>query len=619
MAARIKSSWDLKKSEPDPRCWICNSNGAERHNGRYVAWPVDNAKNAAPDIIRCTIPGGMLAAEDCYIAKIYVKYERESVLDYETMMNEQVDLSNKRNVRKIKRKISRVLQNLGVAYADRAGLIEASNEVATSAWVTQKDGKEAIHINPWCLVKMNMSKLVRLVKKEVVHRALFRNLQNLTNKDVLNFTLDVLSMRVIAQTPAGRLDKQTVRLCEQLFNPKLYKKFPLLALCDASLTSAQVKRRLPYEISEIWHMLYGPEKEGSNILPDLADIKPSTLYFKIKALFDKVFADAIKNGATNAGDNPEEGDSETNYPWNIEADNQTADGSVQNDTQASAEFDKKNAALNEGVRKSMIPKRYRNNKSWSNSASQFWNEQIVRKKDFVNDRLKEFAKKWRTEKILEDLEAQLEKITGKEDTEVKPYAEELTYDGMLMVSFGISQELGLFWNKEDSLQRNRKKVAAFFDLSPSMTSLFPYMIRVVESVEEQCDVVFSRNLPQEEGGGTTRGGYGFAGSVTVLTEDDMEAMKRGQLKAGSSTCFNAILDHVFNQIEEDNIDIVLCFTDGLSSLSEDRIEKFNETGRLFFPIYMTQYHGGDGDVHEVSSNLDNLNGDSFTLCLPPIG
>jgi hypothetical protein len=573
----------------------------------------------------------MLAAEDCYIAKIYIKYLREPVLDYDTMMSEQVDLTNKRNTRKIKRKISRVLQNLGVAYADRAGLLEASNECATSAWVTDKMGKEAIYLNPWILLKFNMSKLVRLVKKEVVHRALFRNLQNLTNKEVLNFTLDVLSMRVIAQTPAGRIDKQTVRLCEQLFDPKLYKKFPLLALCDASLTSQQVKRRLPYEVSEIWHMLYGPVKtkagKETTKLPDLADIKPSTLYFKIKSLFDKVFADAIKNGAINAGQSGEDGEdgdgegdgSETNYPWNIEADNQTPDGAVQNDTQASAEFDKKNMALNEGVRKSMIPKRYRNNADWSNSASQFWSEQIVKKKDFVNDRLKEFAKKWRTEKMLDDLEAQLERIVGKNETEIKPYAEDLTYDGMIMASFGISQEMGLYWNREDSMENSRKKVAAFFDLSPSMTSLFPYMIRVVESVEEQCDVVFSRNLPAEEGGGTERGGYGFAGSVTILTEDDLEKMKKGQLKAGSSTCFNAILDHVFTRIEEDNIDIILCFTDGLSSLSDDRIQKFNESGRLFFPIYMTEYHGGDGDKHEVTSNLDELEGDSFTLCLPPIG
>lgn len=610
---RIKSQWDLNKSNPDPRSWRCNSDGRERAKGKYVAWPVAGSTKNSPDVIRCVVPGGNLAAEDCYIAKIYVKYIREETLDYEFMMKNLVDLNDKKNQRKIKRKISRILQNLGVAYADRAGLIDASNDTASSAWVTDKNGKEAIYMNPWLLLKMNMSKLVRLIKKEVVHRALFRNLTNLTNKEVLNFTLDVLSMRVIAQTPAGRLDKQSVRLCEQLFNPKLYKKFPLLALCDCSLTPNQVKNNLPFEIAEIWRSLY--DDCGTGRLPDLREIKPSTLYFKIKSLFDKVFGAAVKNGAVNAGQDG----SETNYPWNIEPDKQTADGATQNDTDASAEFDRKNAALNEGVRKSMVPRRWRNNRNFSNSATDFWNEQVVQKKNFVNDKLKEFAKKWRTEKVLEDIEAQLERIVGRDETEIKPFAEDLTYDGMVMASFGISQEIGLYWNKEDSLDKNRKKVAAFFDLSPSMTSLFPYMIRVVESVEEQCDVVFSRNLPKEEGGGTARGGYGFAGSVSVLDEDDMERMKKGELKAGASTCFNAILDHVFNQIEEDNIDIVLCFTDGLSSLTEDRIQKFNESGRVFYPIYMTHYTGGKGDKHKVTSCLDDLNGESFTLCLPPIG
>ncbi len=601
--AKISSLWDISKGLPDQRAFNCDARGKANPNGRYLAWPTDKAAKTTPETVYSVVPGGMLSAAHCYITKIHIKYVREAMFDYKKFVTLPVDLTDKKNKRRIQRKISRILQNLGVAYADRAGLLQASNDVATSAWITDKNGKEAIAINPWILLQNNMSTLVRLVKKEVVHRALYKNLGELSNKKILNFALDVLSMRVVSQTAAGKLDKQTVRLAERLFDPKVYKKFPLLALCDPSLTSDQVKNNLPHAISDIWHSLYG--KSQYSLLPSLSTVKPSALYFQIKALSDKIFG------------------TEANYPWNVEPSKDNKDGSIANDDQASAQFDKKNDALNNGVRDNMLPRKYRGKKGrrgggYSNALSRFWEEQVVRKKDFVNEELKKFAKKWRTEKMLEDIEGKIEQIIGKDEVQIKPYAEELTYDGLIMASFGISQEMGIYWNNDDSFDNNRKKVAAFFDLSPSMTNLFPYMIRLVETVEEQCDVVFSRNLSKEEGGGTARGAYGFAGSVTELDENDMEKMKKGNLKAGMSTCFNAILEHVFERIESDNIDIIICFTDGESSLSKDNIQKFNDTGRQFFNIYMKPYYGGEASGLKITSDLDELNGESFTLCLPPV-
>jgi hypothetical protein len=608
--ARVTTSWDITKGLPDKNCWHCNANGASKPNGKYIAWVMAGATKTTPDIIRCTVPGGLLTAQKCYIAKIHIPYIRESCFDYEKFRTTPVDLVDKKNRRKIDRKISRILQNLGVAYADRAGLLKASNETPTTAWVTDKNGREAILINPWILLKHNMSVLVRLVKKEVIHRALFRNLSELSNKIILNFTLDVLSMRVIAQTPAERLDKQTVRLSERLFNPRIYKKFPLLALTDCSLTNHQAKRNLPLAIYEIWAELYGGDRYGN--LPSLKRIKPSTLYFKIKSLIDEIVIGGVSKGAGEKG-------TETNYPWNVKPGESDGKGNTKNDADVAGEFDKKNEKFNDAVKQSFVPKRFRNSKWYSNSASNFWDEQIIQKKDFVNDTLKEFAKKWRTEKMLEDVEGKLRQIMGNDEVEVQPYPEELTDNGVIMMAIGISEAMGgIYWNKDDSESSNRKKVAAFFDLSPSMTHLFPYMIRVVESVEEQCDVTFSRNLPKEQGGGTAKGAYGFAGSVTELDEDDLQAMKDGKLKAGNATCFNAILEHIFTKIEEESIDIILCFTDGYSSLSQENIDKFNETGRQFFNIYMTEYHGAGSDRTNVTSDLDNLNGESFTLCLPPV-
>jgi len=607
----VDSLWDVTKGMPDPKAWFCNNRGDVKQNGNFICWPKNASKNVTKDIIRCCVPGGALAAEECYIARVHMPYVREATFDYKKFRETPVDLNDKLNLRRCERKIGRILQHLGVAYVDRAGLLYTTNDIPVSAWFTNQNGKEGIALNPWVLLQTNMQYLTRLAKKEVVHRALYRNLSELSNKVILNFTLDVLSMRVIAQTPFEKIDKITIRLAEKLFNPKVYKQFPLLALCDCSLTADQVKRNLPSVIANIWCELYETDKRG--FLPSLKEIKPSALYFKIKALVDDIFIQSIEMGAGNPL-------TPTNYPFNVTPSNEINKNSYNDDT-VSTQFDKKNESLNNATRDSFKPRKFKNNKGWSNAVTNFWDEQIIQKKDFVEETLKEFAKKWRTEKLLEEMEGKLQQIIGRDEVELKPYPEELTYDGQVLMALGISSPdvIPLYWNEDNSTSNNRKKVAAFFDVSPSMDSLLPYMVRIVESIEETCDCTFMRNLSEEEGGGTGRGAYAFAGSVTDVTEEDLEKMKKGKFKTGASTSFDSVLKHVLEKIKEDNLDIIIIFTDGESGLAnKDGIEEFNKSGRKMYRIYMTPFYGDNRDKKAITSDLDQLNGDSFTLCLPPL-
>jgi len=607
----VETLWDASKGLPAPNAWFANNRGDSKKTGNFICWPKNGAVQTSKDVIKCCIPGGGINAEDCYIAKVYMPYVRETPFDYKKFREFPVDLNDRMNERRCERKIGRILQNLGVAYVDRAGLLYTTNDIAVSAWFTNYQGKEGIALNPYVLLQTNMQYLTRLVKKEVVHRALYRNLSELSNKVILNFTLDVLSMRVIAQTPYEKLDKITVRLAEKLFVPKDYsKKFPLMVLCDPSLTPDQVKRTFPTAIANIWCELYEPDKRG--FLPSLKEIKPSALYFKIKGLIDDIFVTSIQQGAMNPL-------TPTNYPFNVTPSNEINKTSYNDDT-VSTQFDKKNEALNNATRDSFKPRKFKNNRSWNNSVTQFWDEQVIQKKDFVEETLKEFAKKWRTEKLLEEMEGKLQQIVGRDEVELKPYAEDLTYDGTIMMALGISspEVLPLYWNKDDSETNNRKKVAAFFDLSPSMQNMLPYMVRIVESVEETCDCSFMRNQPDAEGG-TVRGAYGFSGSVRDISEDELEQMKKGKFKTGASTSFDEVLSHVLKKIKEDNLDIIIIFTDGESGIANnENIKEFNESGKKMFKIYMTPFYGDNRGKTKITSDLDKLNGDAFTLCLPPL-
>jgi hypothetical protein len=611
--SKIEALWDITKGLPHAQAWFCNKFGEFKKNGNFIAWP--KGGKSSIDTVKCCVPGGNLAAEEVYIAKVYQPYIREATFDYAKQREFPVDLSDKLNKKRVERKISRILQNLGVAYIDRAKLIFATNNVSTSAWFTDYLGKEGIAINPWILLQTNMQYLTRMVKREVIHRALYRNLSELSNKIILNFTLDVLSMRIIAQTPYEKLDKITVRLAEKLFNPKIYKQFPLLALCDCSLTAKQAASQLPSQVLQIWDELYKPDSAG--FLPSLKNIKPSALYFKIKSLIDEIVIVGLKEGATM-------GTSLTNYPFNVIPSNEVKEPSNQtltlNDDSVAPEFDKKNNSLNQAVKSSFKPKKFKSNMSYSNSLTEYWNEQIFKKQDFADNRLKEFAKKWRTEKLLEEVEGKLQEILGKDTSKILPYPEELTYDGQIMMALEVSspEVLPIYWNHDNDEINKKKKVAAFFDLSSSMQPLLPYMVRIVESVEEQCEMSFVRG-DNDAPNGTKRGAYGFSSKVIPLSEEDLENMKTGKLKCGVGTSYEQVLQYVHETVIKEDVDIVICFTDGLEgAISDETIAKFNATNKKFYRIYMKQYFGDDKDSIKVTSDLDRLNGESFTLCLPPL-
>lgn len=599
---KVQSLWDVTKGMPHTSAWFSNSKGEPKPNGSFITWPMQGGKSST-DTIKCCVPNGPLAAQECYIARLFKPYVREATYDYDKIRTTEVDLNDKANNKKINNKINRVMRKLGVAYVDRAGLMFATNDVKISGWFSNYQGKEGLALNPWVILQTSMPKLVRLVKKEVIHRALFRNLLQLSDKTVLNFTLDVLAMRVVATNPYDKLDKITVRLAENLFNPSLYKQWPFLCLTDPSLTAAQVKKHMPPEVAAIWCDLYETDNKG--FLPSLREIKPSALYFRIKNVMPETGKDAVAS-------------KDFNYPWNITADSIVGDNTF-NDTSVSNEFDKKNSALNQAVQQDSKPRRFRNNRNYNNSVTQFWKEEVHKKKDFVDDNLKALSRRIKTQRLIEDIEGKIAEIIGRESSRIQPYPEQLSDEGSMMLALGISDPdtFPFYWNSEESTSNKRKKVSAFFDLSPSMREFYPYMVKITESIEELCGL--SMHVQDEDNPGeTVRGAYTFAGHVKTLYEEELMKMKEGVFQPGASTRFDSVLDEICDKVDAENIDIILIFTDGEGGIQdEEKIKQFNESGKQAFKIYMaTQYSKGPSLDHVVS-DFDKLNGDSFTLKLPP--
>lgn len=605
MAIKTSINLDTVLKNPPKDGFICNAFGKPASKGKYFCWPIGSPTTfKATDEILATI-GNNINAERCYIVKLVVPYKREHTIDLKKYLANPIDLSDRKYSKKINRKIQIILNRLGVAFADRAGIVSVSNKVACSSWHTSGN-REGITLNPHIVLRNDMSFVSRLIKKETIHRALFRNLYELSNKRILNFTLDVLSMRCIAQTPYNKLDKQTVKLAEKLFTTKIYKAMPFLALLDCSITAKQVKANLPPAVADIWLELYGEDQYG--FLPPLKNLRPSALYFKIKALVGDIQLDEAEAGDGKG----------FMYPWETMASNvktnEKGEQQTHRNENIAASSNRQSASIENGVKKQFVPKSKRYGLGFSNEFTDFWQENVVEKESFVTERLAEFAKKWRTKNLLENAEAKLKNRIANENVKIELYPENLTDDSILFAVCGITPNLiPFFWNKVDAQHTNRKRIAAFFDVSPSTQPFWPYMVHILERIEEDCDVQFTRNTEH----GIEDGAYTFAGSVKSLSRDEVDQMKKGKMPGGASTCFNSVLNEVLGRIETDKLDIILCFTDGESSCSQENIKKFNETGKTFHRIYFNINYKEGGAEREIKSDLDALNGDSITLNLPP--
>lgn len=615
---KISSEFDGNHKFP-AKSFTGNSFGQPDVNGRYILWPKDGTETLrVPDTVLSTGPGGLLSKTTHYIAKVVFPHIRQKTFDYKKALENPIDLTNKNILRKIQGKINQIMTKLGVSYADRAGMVIPKNSVASAAWfIDDSTGKEGIAINPYWIIKSDLNALGRLIKKEVIHRALFRNLNELNNKEILNFTLDIISMRVVAQTPYDKLDKYTVELSEQLFNPKIYKLMPILALLDCSLTDGQAQK-LPIHIYEIWASLYKPDDSG--FLPPISELRPSSLYFKIKALMDQMTLEDLATNAGFGGKKSDGSDGKSGYPFNIKANQKIKDGgksSTLKDETISPTPNKQSQNLDKNVRKSFIPKNKRYGDGFSNTLSSFWDKEVVHKKEFADETLQEFSRKWHTEKLLETVEGKIKDIIDHGKVRVEPYPNDLTDEGMLMAAVKISGPaptglIPFYFNHAPDEKNNVKKVMPFIDLSPSMQWSFPYIAKMIEDIEHQCDLTFQTT---NKDGTLQRGAYGFAGDVREISETELEEMKKGNFKMGSSTSYQAVIEHTIEKSITEDIDTILCFTDGDSDVNQKAIDKFNSLNKKFHRIYF-KMKDGPKKSGDITCSLDKLAGESFTLHLP---
>lgn len=544
--------------------------------------------------------------------------------------------------RTLKNKLIRVISNAGLAYSSWIALVELVDKIPgfdTAAWVyNDKTKKEHIWFSRR-LVKMLTVDLLKLVlRHEMLHKSMYRGLMAVGNKELLNFALDACINKTLwLSDPEGM-----VKLGEVMW-PDPNTRPNVMALLNPSIKTDErnsMEPRIQALFDRIWwnpmkgfkdgvpidhgqtcrDYYEGTGTFGNDYIPDALN-----LYNALAALLNADDKKQIEEKYKFLANEGQKGDkSESGKDKGQEGDGDPKDGK-QKPKKGSKHIrggrfrfratDKGTMKGEKGVADQVlaeIKKQYQKmNESGERgggfstfeNVNDFFNQYVYIKEEADVKDIQEFIRRMETLRQVEGITANIYK-NFRSRTAIQPFPNRLTRVGFELVALGFTKMVPLYFNKVNADQGGRKKICCYFDTSPSMNEFIPYMVWMAEFFDN-CEECFID-------GGKYRGRYGFSGTVKGIPMEAWDDFKNGRVRGGYSTSFDAVVRHACDRIEDDEVDVILVFTDSYSGLSEDLVQRFNESGKKCYNIYFG-YSSEHYKAGEITCDLDKLNGESYTI------
>lgn len=569
----------------------CDHAGVISNNGKYIIWTEQDSYGTPYN----------------KMAKLIFPEEEIEPINYKTLKKEcktdpWLDMSRPRSKRKLLNKLLKVYSYLGLTYVDATRSVIISNEVDTACWGNTHGNKEFVLINPYIIKYGTVRQIAFVLQHEFMHRALYRGRKHLKDTFLVNVVLDICINALLARNDLNKIEKNATNSCRWLY-PKESRE-NVLALCNSSLKTGEVNK-LPSHLQKIWKEIYGDNpSNGKRILPYLK-ATPEDLYFRLKPHVDQSWHDCLLPICLG-GQNPFGHDEETEEGNQSRIIEIPGIGEIiLHDAESNDIPSAQDKRLDNDIRKSLLPAKYRRGGKYSNQKTSWWDNVKRDPEDIHNEDLSEYAKRIKTEKMLEDLVGRVTRdYVNDVNQEVIPKI--LTDEGVTLATIGFCPPNYPFYFNQEG-ETGKRRCVVFFDLSPSMTNFFAYIAGICKRLEDIMDMVFARNNVKEPGR------LAFAGDVKELTEKEIEEMSEGKLKAGCSTSFDSVLKYCNEKIDTADVDCCLIFTDGESSFEETTGREFIDRGKNMYRIYIIEEYD-NRDI--VESCLDKLPGSSFTLKVP---
>ena len=549
--------------------------------------------------------------------------------------------------RRLENKLMRVITKAGVSWASWSSLVEIADTInghplpfETAAWIYNEHTKqERIVFTPKILKELPVNLLILVLKHELLHKSMYRGTQNVGNLELLNFALDASINKILWLSNP----KQAAKLGSWIVPPNSDGRSDIHAVLNPDVRTkdlADMDTRLRSIVEDIW-WVENFEKDfdtgltidkgrtccehydvhqtfGNHKVPD-----PLTLYNKLAALLSREQKEEIKKiysfiGADEEGKESNAGnqtDCPRGGPKNIRAvDKNTIDAEKRFANEVLYAIEKEGRKQDGG--------RYRGGKGYSayTDMHAFFEQYVYSKKNAETEGLNDFINRWETLKQVEGICHTIHN-TFRKVSSIEPFPNELTRTGLELVALDVSgPDLPYFFNIASQGDGAKKKVCCYFDCSPSMDAFIPYMLHIVDYIDG-CEEA-------EISGGKYKGRYIFSEKVKGIPENKWEDFKQGEIRGGCGTSFEAVALHAIERIENDQVDIILVFTDGFSYINEDVVKKFNDSGKKCYTIYFS--HGNYTYGHsryrhrydtpmksnkdnQMTSDLDKLDGQGFTI------
>ncbi len=200
---------------------------------------------------------------------------------------------------KLRSKLARSINKLGLSWTTYAALIDIGNQIGpykidTAAWYYNiKTKQERIIVNPRLIEDLKAEELALVLKHEMLHKAMLRNIDCAANQTFVNFALDAVINKILTITDPRHM----LKLARYLFPIDHPDRTGVQSIMNCSITNAE-RDTMPRRMSDLYNSIYSYEinknewetsvvglergKIRNNTIPD-----PLILYYKMCVIFSE--------------------------------------------------------------------------------------------------------------------------------------------------------------------------------------------------------------------------------------------------------------------------------------------------------------------------------------------
>lgn len=516
---------------------------------------------------------------------------------------------------KIPFKILKAAGEMGLNYSEIPNMLKMSEKVPLAAWGIDKVTKRSlIFLNPR-VVKFPVKEIELIIRHEVLHYAGYGEIEGLSDQELLNLSLDITINRILEIAYSARMKK----LCSRIY-PKETQK-TILALAQPQLVrydSPQATGKL----AELWQEIWCKEP--------ITIPSPVSLYYQ---LFEQrseknespwgSSGDASggqsginKDGNGGSGKSGDKDKGEKSKSQGTASEEEEKEEGKENEKDKKGQKQQKEEVsfreipedigeLNDGpmVKETRhqlgemkndiwgsrsISNSYQCAKAFSDMTSKFFRKMFLKAQGGLDiQQVSRFIESLNLHREMEDaLDPLIQEASTSSRRQCYPY--QLSRLGTIYIACGISDILPFFWNRTPENQKI--SIAIYMDTSPSMDSFKEQEVWLIDRLKE--------SFPAKM--------FVFSGSVDEVSTSDFA---QGIYPQGSSTSFNAVVEHFLKQKKEE---FALVFTDGQSSVSSDNQSLFRKSRRKLFAIYFSD----SIQRRDITSSLDSIGTKTTTLHVP---